>query len=86
MRLREFAASRVRFGFRRLTLLLRRDGWLVDAKRMYRLYMEESLTVRTKMRVKAAQRHRVLQTVGTAPNERWSMNFTSERVANGFGY
>ena len=43
MRLRELAASRVRFGYRRLTVLLRRDGWRVNAKRIYRLYTEEGL-------------------------------------------
>jgi putative transposase len=38
MRLRELAAARVRFGYRRLTVLLKRDGWDVNAKRIYRLY------------------------------------------------
>ena len=46
-RLRELAAVRVRFGYRRLTVLLKRDGWRVNAKRIYRLYRDERLTVRT---------------------------------------
>jgi putative transposase len=54
MRLWELAASRVRFGYRRLTVLLKREGWPVNAKRIYRLYTEEGLTVRTKQRKKAA--------------------------------
>jgi putative transposase len=54
MRLRELAASRVRFGYRRLTVLLRREGWQVNAKRIYRLYTDEGLTVRTQHRTKAA--------------------------------
>jgi putative transposase len=83
MRLREVAAARVRFGYRRLTVLLRRDGWRVNAKRIYRLYTEEGLMVRTKVRVRSARRHRVPQAVATAPNQRWSMDFMSERVANG---
>lgn len=83
MRLREVAASRVRFGYRRLTVLLRRDGWRVNAKRIYRLYTEDGLTVRTKHRTKAAGRARVPQTVATAPNQRWSMDFMSDRVADG---
>ena len=83
MRLRELAAARVRFGYRRLTVLLRRDGWRVNAKRIYRLYTEEGLTVRTKHRTKAAGRARVPQAVATAPNQRWSMDFMSERVADG---
>jgi len=86
IRLRELAASRVRFGYRRLTVLLRRDGWRVNAKRIYRLYTEEGLTVRTKHRTKAAGRARVPQARATAPNERWSMDFMSERVANGRGF
>ncbi len=83
MRLREAAASRVRFGYRRLTVLLRRDGWHVKAKRVYRLYTEEGLTVRTKHRTKAAVRARVPQPGATAPNQRWSMDFMSERLADG---
>ena len=46
MRLRELAASRVRFGYRRLTVILRREGWRVNPKRIYRLYTEDGLTVR----------------------------------------
>ena len=83
MRLRELAASRVRFGYRRLTVLLRRDGWPVNAKRIYRLYMDEGLTVRTKHRTKAAGRARVPQTIATAPNQRWSTDFMSARGAEG---
>jgi putative transposase len=83
IRLRELAASRVRFGYRRLTVLLRRDGWHVNAKRIYRLYTEEGLTVRTKVRVRAAWRSRVPLAVATMPNHRWSMDFMSERVADG---
>lgn len=60
MRLRELAASRVRFGYRRLTVLLRRDGWRVNAKRIDRLYTEEGLMGRTKVRVRTARRYRVL--------------------------
>ena len=83
IRLREVAAARVRFGYRRLTVLLRRDGWHVNAKRIYRLYTEEGLMVRTKHRTKAAGRARVPHPVATAPNQRWSMDFMSERVADG---
>ena len=48
MRLRELAGSRVRYGYRRLTVMLKREGWEVNAKRIYRLYTEEGLIVRTK--------------------------------------
>lgn len=83
MRLRELAASRVRFGYRRLTVLLKREGWTVNAKRIYRLYTEEGLTVRTKHRKKAASCQRVSQGFATAPNQRWSMDFVSDRLVDG---
>jgi len=82
MRLRELAASRVRFGYRRLTVLLKREGWAVNAKRIYRLYTEEGLTVRTKQRKKVASRQRVPVGLATRPNERWSMDFVSDRLVN----
>ena len=88
MRLRELAASRARFGYRRLTVLLRWDGWPVNAKRIYRLYTDEGLMARTKHRTKAAGRARVPQPGATAPNQRWSMDFMSNawRMVGGFGF
>ena len=50
MMLRDLAGSRVRYGYRRLTVLLRREGWPVNAKRIYRLYREDGLQVRTAKR------------------------------------
>src|SRR5690349_25156401 len=85
MRLRELAAARVRFGYRRLTVLLRRDGWFVNAKRIYRLYTEEGLIVRTKVRVRAARRSRVPPTLAMGPNQRWSVAFMRERLTDGRG-
>ncbi len=58
-RLREIAGTHVRYGYRRLTVLLRREGWHVNAKRIYRLYREEELIVRTKQRRKMARRRPV---------------------------
>ena len=71
----------MRFGYRRLTVWLRWDGWHVNAKRIYRLYTEEGLMVRTTHRTKAAGRARVSQAVAAAPNQRWRMDVMSERVA-----
>ena len=82
-RLRELAAVRVRFGYRRLTVLLKREGWRVNAKRIYRLYGDEGLAVRTKPRKKLASRARVPLPAPTRPNERWSMDFVSARTADG---
>ena len=59
MRLRELAGSRVRYGYRRLTVMLKREGWEVNAKRIYRLYTEEGLIVRTQKRRERAQRQRI---------------------------
>jgi putative transposase len=82
-RLRELAAVRVRFGYRRLTVWLKREGWRVNAKRIYRLYRDEGLTVRTKPRTRLASRARVPLPAPTRPNERWSMDFGSARLADG---
>ena len=79
----ELAHERRRFGYRRLTVLLKREGWAVNAKRIYRLYSEEGLTVRTKQRKKAASRQRVPQGLATAPHQRWSMDFVSDRLVDG---
>ena len=82
-RLRELAAVRVRFGYRRLTVLLRREGWRVNAKRVWRLYREEGLTMRTKRRKKLASRARVPPSRATAPQQRWSMDFVHDRLIDG---
>ncbi len=47
-RIKELAAVRVRYGYRRMHILLRREGWRVNAKRVYRLYREEGLSLRLK--------------------------------------
>ena len=83
LRLRECAASRVRYGYRRLTVLLRREGWTVNAKRIYRLYAEEGLQVRTKKRQKRAAQTRVRLASPLRANQRWSMDFVSDRLTDG---
>jgi putative transposase len=83
IRLRELAGSRVRYGYRRLTVLLKREGWEVNAKRIYRLYTEEGLIVRTKKRKERAQRQRVAQGSALRPNQKWSMDFVAQRLPDG---
>ncbi len=83
MRLRDLAGSRVRYGYRRLTVLLRREGWPVNAKRIYRLYREEGLQVRTAKRAKRAAHTRVPLPEPVRANQRWSMDFVSDRFADG---
>ena len=77
------AAKHVRYGYRRLTVLLRREGWKVNAKRIYRLYTEEQLIVRTKLRRNIARRQRGSMAMATAPNQCWSMDFMSDKLADG---
>lgn len=83
MRLHQLAASRVRFGYRRLTVMLRREGWMVNAKRIYRLYTEDGLTVRTKVRKKIARRTRVPALQAARPNQKWSMDFVAAKLVDG---
>lgn len=82
-RLRELAATHVRYGYRRLTILLRREGWPVNAKRVYRLYDEENLKVRSVERKKIARGQRVPQGQATMPDECWSADFVSDKLADG---
>lgn len=82
-RLREIAATYVRYGYRRLTVLLRREGWKVNAKRVYRLYEEENLKVRSVERKKIARRQRVPPVQAMGPNEGWSADFVSEKLTDG---
>ena len=83
VRLRELAGSRVRYGYRRLTVLLKREGWQVNAKRIYRLYLEEGLIVRTQKRRERAQRQRVPLGQAARPNQKWSMDFVAQRLPDG---
>jgi putative transposase len=64
-------------------VLLRREGWVVNTKRVYRLYREEGLPVRTKKRGKRAAHARVPWPEATHPNQRWSMDFVSDRLTDG---
>jgi putative transposase len=80
VRLRDLASTRLRYGYRRLTVMLRREGWHVNTKRVYRLYREEALQVRTKKRVKSAAQVRIKLPEATFANQRWSMDFVSERL------
>jgi putative transposase len=83
MRLRELAGVRVRYGYRRLHILLRREGWYVNHKRVYRLYRLEGLCVRYKVRRKRVSALRPLLPAAQAPNEQWSMDFMSDSLATG---
>jgi putative transposase len=83
LRLRGLAATRVRYGYRRLHVLLRREGWRVNHKRIYRLYREEGLGIRVKRRKKLACASRVLPSPATRPFELWSLDFLTDSLADG---
>ena len=82
-RLRELAESRRRYGYRRLTVLLQREGWSVNHKRIYALYRAEGLGVRTKKRKKRATHLRVVPPAPTGPDQRWCMDFVYDRLEDG---
>jgi len=84
MRIREIAFTRVRYGYKRIYVLLRREGWRINHKRVYRLYCMEGLNLRghrPKRRKSAA--HRKRQSPVTRPNECWSMDFMSDALFDG---
>lgn len=83
MRLRDLAAARVRYGYRRLHVLLRREGWHVNHKRVYRLYRLEGLGLRLKARRKRVSQGRVVAPPATQPNERWAMDFMTDSLYDG---
>jgi putative transposase len=82
-RLRELAQERRRFGYRRLSVLLRREGWAVNHKRVYRLYREEGLGVRRRKRKRIGAVERQPLAIPTRQNERWSMDFISDALSEG---
>lgn len=84
LRIHDLARTRVRYGYYRIYILLRREGWFVNHKRVYRLYREDGLSLRLKRprrHVSAASRER--QPPAAAPNQLWSMDFVSDALFDG---
>ena len=82
-RIKELAAQRVRWGYRQIHTLLQREGWMVNRKRVQRLYREEGLAVRRKGKKRRSQAPRPVREPLGRPNERWSMDFVSDTLSNG---
>ncbi len=82
-RLRDLANERRRFGYRRLFVLLRREGEPSGINRIYRLYREEGLTVRKRQARRKAVGTRAPILVEARPNARWSLDFVHDQFANG---
>jgi len=82
-RLKDLSSERRRFGYRRLHVLLRREGWQVNWKKLYRLYKEEGLTVRKRGGRKRALGTRSPIAIPQGPNQRWSLDFVSDSLTCG---
>ena len=84
MRLKELAGARVRYGYRRLHILLRREGWRINAKRVYRLYCEENLGLRTRTpKRRVSRRTRVGRPEPEQINDCWAMDFMADELFDG---
>jgi len=84
LRIREIAETRVRYGYRRVHVLLRREGWRVNHKRTYRIYCQEGLNLRRKRphrHVTSSQR--MVRPEVERPNACWSMDFVVDSLFNG---
>jgi putative transposase len=81
-RLQELAAERRRFGYRRLDVLLRRDGIIANHKRIYRVYADANLQVRKRLKRRVALGRGDLPPAISMPNERWSLDFVHDTLQN----
>ena len=82
-RLRDLAGERRRFGYRRLGILLAREGITMNHKKLYRLYREEGLAVRRRRSRKRATATRAPITIPQAANQRWSLDFAADVLSWG---
>jgi putative transposase len=82
-RLRDLAGQRPRFGYRRLHVLLRREGIVVNHKRVERLYRQEGLAVRQRTRKSLVPVRRGRPAPPHRPNEQWALDFLQDALASG---
>ena len=82
-RMKAIAQERRRFGYRRVHVLLKREGYVVNHKKLFRLYREEKLAVRRRGGRKRAIGTRAPMMIPVAPNERWSLDFVSDQLTDG---
>lgn len=82
-RLAELAGQKRRYGYRRLHVLLCREGWEINRKRTYRVYHEAGLMVRRRKRKRIAGVERQEKVVASRPNQSWSMDFVSDGLVDG---
>ena len=82
-RMKALAHERRRFGYRRIHVLLKREGHHVNHKKLFRLYREEKLTVRKRGGRKRAIGTRAPMLVPMTANDRWSLDFVSDQLTDG---
>jgi putative transposase len=84
MRMKDIAATRVRYGYKRIHILRKREGWQINHKRVHRLYCLEGLNLRAKgKRKRIRSLKRPERPTATRINESWSMDFVSDALFNG---
>jgi len=83
MRIKEIAQVRVRYGYKRIHVLLLREGWKVNHKAVYRIYRQEGLNLRHRGRRKQISRARLPKVDVTGINQCWAMDFMSDALFNG---
>jgi len=83
MRIKEIAQVRVRYGYKRIHVLLLREGWKVNHKAVYRIYRQEGLNLRHRGRRKQSSRARLPKVDVTGINQCWAMDFMSDALFNG---
>ena len=83
LRIREIARVRIRYGYRKIRVLLKREGWNVGKKLVYRLYCEEGLALRYKPRRRGcAGTNRRERCKATMPNQVWSLDFIADQLVD----
>ncbi len=82
-RIAELAAMKRRYGYRRIHVLLCREGWSVNHKRTYRLYREQGLMVRKRKRKRIGLAERLVMPAPQAPNQSWSMDYVADGLIDG---
>lgn len=82
-RMKAIAVERRRFGYRRLHVLLKREGYVINHKKLFRLYREEKLAVRRRRGRKRAIGSRAPMLIPATSNERWSLDFVSDQLTDG---
>ena len=84
LRIRDIANARPRFGYQRITVMLRREGWQVNRKRVRRLYRLQGLQLRMRIRRRKHMcLHRGSVPLATRTHERWSMDFVHDQLFDG---